>query len=267
MNIGLIGCGNIGKAIIGGIVKSGYMKPDSVIVSDHLKSNLDTVGKLYGVKTTLENREVAEKADILILSVKPNQSEEVIMEIRESVKASVIIVSVMAGKSVNTIMKGFARDIKVVRTMPNAPVLVDEGITAICSSDDVTEYEMKHVVEIFESLGKIEMIEEKQVDVATAITGSSPACVFMFIEAMADAGVAEGLPRYKAYNMAAQAVLGAARMVIETGRHPGELKDMVCSPGGTAIEAVATLEDRGMRSAVIQSMRICTAKSRKMSQE
>ncbi len=263
--IGFIGCGNMGKAMMGGVVNSKLISPENIIVSDGYQGSLDFVKNTYGVKTTMDNKEVAKNADILILSVKPNIYDTVIQEIKEFVKKNVIIVIIAAGKSVKNIEDAFEKDIKVVKTMPNTPALVGEGMSSICPNPKLSKEEMKDIVSIFESFGKVEMVEEKLMDAATATSGSSPAYVFMFIEAMADAAVLDGLPRDKAYKMAAQSVLGAAKMVLESKKHPGELKDMVCSPGGTTIEAVASLEESGLRSAVIKAMRKCTEKSIKMS--
>ena len=146
--------------------------------------------------------------------------------------------------------------------MPNTPALVGEGITAACYNDNVSRADLDKAVTILTSFGKCEVVPEHLMDVVTSVSGSSPAYVFMFIEAMADAAVADGMPRAQAYEFAAQAVLGSAKMVLETGKHPGELKDMVCSPGGTTIEAVRVLEEKGMRSAVFEAMKACTRKAR-----
>lgn len=261
MNIGIIGCGSIGKAIIGGIIRSEYIKPEYVIAADHFESNVQDMVNTYGVKGTCENRVLAEAADILILSVKPNQSDALIQEIKAFVKPGVIIVSVMAGKSVADIKASFGKDIKVVRTMPNTPALVNAGMTAICQAEDVTEQEMTVIKGIFDSFGETAFVPERLMDAVVGISGSSPAYAFIFIEAMADAGVRGGLSRKDAYRFASQSLLGAAKMVLETGKHPGELKDMVCSPGGTTIEAVAVLEAEGMRSAVVKAVEACIKKS------
>ena len=157
-----------------------------------------------------------------------------------------------------------AKKVKLVRCMPNTPALVGEGMTGVCCNEEVSDAEMQDVLKILESCGKAEMLPERLIDVVVSVSGSSPAYVFMFIEAMADAAVADGMPRAQAYRFAAQAVLGSAKMVLETGKHPGELKDMVCSPGGTTIEAVRVLEEKGMRSAVIEAMKACVKKGREM---
>ncbi len=263
--IGFIGAGNMGQAMAGGIVNSNLVSKDNIIMADLNEGSLEKAKEKYGIKVTTDNNEVAKSADILVLSVKPNLYPIVIKGIKDKVKEGGIIVTIAAGKALKATEEMFGKRIKIVRVMPNTPALVGEGMAAICPNDLVSKEEVKDVVNIFESFGKAEMVEEKLMDVVTSVSGSSPAYVYMFIEAMADAAVLDGMPRAKAYKFAAQAVLGSAKMVLETGMHPGALKDMVCSPGGTTIEAVATLEEKGLRSAVIKAMRDCTKKSQEMS--
>ena len=158
----------------------------------------------------------------------------------------------------------FGKEVKIVRVMPNTPALVGEGMSGLCCNEYVTEEEFDLVHKIFESFGKAEKITENLMDAVVGVSGSGPAYVYMFIEAMADAAVAQGLPRKQAYKFAAKAVMGSAKMVLETGKHPGELKDMVCSPAGTTIEAVKVLEAAGFRSALMEAMEVCAEKSRNM---
>ncbi|QEK12900.1 pyrroline-5-carboxylate reductase [Crassaminicella thermophila] len=263
--IGFIGCGNMGQAMIGGIIQANIFSSENILVGDVNEKSLEKAAEKYGIKTTTDNNEVAKIADILILSVKPNLYPVVIKQIKDEVKKDVIVVTIAAGKSIEGTEKMFKRKVKVVRVMPNTPALVGEGMSAVCANEAVTKEELDEIINIFESFGKTEIVNEKLMDVVTSVSGSSPAYVYMFIEAMGDAAVLDGMPRNKAYKMAAQAVLGAAKMVLETGMHPGVLKDMVCSPGGTTIEAVATLEEKGLRTAVISAMRSCTKKSIEMS--
>lgn len=264
--LGFIGNGNMGRAMMGGIIKAGIFAPENIIVSDINEKGLGAVKEEYGVKTTVDNKDVAELADIIILSVKPNLYPLIISGIKDNVKEDVLIVTIAAGRMIEDTEKEFGRKIKVVRVMPNTPALVGEGMSAICPSKSVTEEELSEIIDMFESFGKAEIISENLMDAVTSVSGSSPAYVYVFIEAMADAAVLDGIPRDKAYTMAAQAVLGSAKMVLETGMHPGALKDMVSSPGGTTIEAVATLEEKGFRNAVISAMRACTKKSEEMSE-
>jgi pyrroline-5-carboxylate reductase len=221
----------------------------------------------YGIKTTHDNKEAAKDSDILVLAVKPNMYSSVIEEIKSVVKEDVVIVTIAAGISISFIEKAFGRKIKVVRTMPNTPALVGEGVSAICHNDKITNEEQDEIVCIFKSFGTAELIDEKLMDAVPAVSGSSPAYVYMFIEALADGAVRDGIPRDKAYKMAAQAVLGAAKMVLETDVHPGKLKDNVCSPGGTTIEAVYTLEKNNFRGTVMEAMKACTDKTKEMSKK
>lgn len=175
-----------------------------------------------------------------------------------------IIITIAPGKTLSWLSEQFGKAVKIVRTMPNTPAMVGEGMTAACPNEHMTQEGIARVKEILESFSKVELVPEKLMDVVTAVSGSSPAYVYMFIEAMADAAVSGGMPRAQAYQFAAQAVLGSAKMVIDTGKHPGELKDMVCSPAGTTIGAVRTLEEKGFRSAVIEAMKVCEEISRSM---
>lgn len=266
-SIGFIGSGNMGNAIIGGIIESGLIMPSNIIASDIAQTTLDHLHKKYGISTTTDNLEVAKKVDVLFLAVKPNIYPLIIKEIKEVVKENIIIVVIAAGQSIEAVERLFGREIKVVRTMPNTPALVGEGMTGVCPNELLSQDEKDEILSIFNCIGKAEIVGEYLMDTVTAISGSSPAYVYMFIEAMADAAVAQGMPRGQAYKFAAQAVLGAAKMVVETGEHPGVLKDQVCSPGGTTIAAVCELEKKGMRDAVISAVNVCADKSKSMSQQ
>ena len=264
MKIGFIGGGNMGGAIIGGIVEGKVAESSDIYVYD---VNTDAVNKLkdqYGIQQVVIGQAAVNAADILFLCVKPNVLYSVIDEIKADVSENTLIISIAAGQSIDAIENAFGKEIKLIRVMPNTPALVGEGMSALSPNKNVTETELKTAVELFSSFGKAEVVPEKLMDVVTAVSGSSPAYVFMFIEAMADAAVMGGMPRQQAYTFAAQSVFGSAKMVLETGKHPGELKDMVCSPAGTTIEAVAVLEDMGLRSAVIEAMRACMEKSQSM---
>jgi pyrroline-5-carboxylate reductase len=263
--IGFIGCGNMGRAMIGGILNADLIIPSSIIVGDLNEISLVETAQTFGVKTTTDNNEVAKVSDIIILSVKPNLYPIVIEQIKDKVKDDVIIVTIAAGKDIKSTEEMFNRKLKIVRVMPNTPALVGEGMSAICPNDSVTKEDLAGITKIFESFGKAEIVNEKLMDVVTAVSGSSPAFVYMFIESMADAAVLNGMPRDKAYTFAAQAVLGSAKMVLDTGINPGALKDMVCSPGGTTIEGVAALEEEGFRNAVISAIRKTTQKSIELS--
>lgn len=262
--IGFIGAGNMGSAMIGGICKSTLVSPTQILVSAHSAATTEKIHNTYGVRTTLFNEEVAASSDILFLAIKPYHFADVLPTIASSLKKDCIIVSVAAGQSIAAIESLLSSDIKLVRAMPNTPALVGESMSALCCNAHVTEEELTFVKQLFECFGKAEIITESMMDTVIGVAGSSPAYVYMFIEAMADAAVADGMPRTMAYKFAAQSVLGAAKMVLETGKHPGELKDAVCSPGGTTIEAVAALENGGLRNTVITAQRACVQKSKDM---
>lgn len=262
MRIGFIGAGNMGKAIIGGIIKNGGN--DTLIVYDKSEEGLKAVCREPRAKRAESNSSVASESNILFLAVKPNVLYSVIDEIKDSVAEDTVVVSIAAGQSIEKIENAFGRKIKLIRVMPNTPALVGEGMAALCRNANTTDEEMRTVLEIFSGLGRAEEVAEYMMDAVTAVSGSAPAYIFMLIEAMADAAVMGGMPRDKAYTFAAQTVLGSAKMVLETGKHPGELKDMVCSPAGTTIEAVRVLEKEGFRGAVIEAMKACMDKSGKL---
>lgn len=262
--IGFIGCGNMAQAMIGGIVKSSLVSSEMVIASNPTDKNLNKVKEEYNIVITNDNKEVAKFSDIVILAVKPYKYFEVIDEIKPYLKKESVIVTIAAGITLDMMSNSLGEKAKVIRTMPNTPALVSEGMSALCANTSITKGELQDVINIFESFGKVEILEEKLMDVVPAVSGSSPAYVYMFIEALGDGAVLQGMPRDKAYKMAAQAVLGAAKMVLETGEHPGKLKDNVCSPGGTTIEAVYTLEKNNFRGTVISAMESCTDKAIEM---
>lgn len=263
MKTGFIGCGNMASAIIGGILSSGISTPEDLVASDSSPAARERIVKELNISSA-SNRETAMQSDILFLSVKPQFYPDVISEIADCVRPETVIVTIAPGKTLAWLREQFGRDLKIVRTMPNTPAMVKEGMTGVCPNAQVTEEDLARVMAILESFGKAEVVPEHLLDVVTSVSGSSPAYVFVLIEAMADGAVADGMPRAQAYKFAAQAVLGSARMVLETGRHPGELKDMVCSPGGTTMEAVRVLEEKGFRSAVIEAEKACVKKSRGM---
>lgn len=264
MKIGFIGCGNMGQAILSGMLDSGRVSARDIIVSDKTLESKINIQKKYNVAVAENNIEVVMIADIVFLAVKPQFYEEVLKEIKDALWEYKILVSIAPGKTLAWMEEVLGRPAKIVRTMPNTPCLVKEGMMGVCASQQVAKDELELVCGFCSGFSKTEMVPENLMDVVTAVSGSSPAYVFMFIEAMADAAVEGGMPRKQAYTFAAQAVLGSARMILETGKHPGELKDMVCSPGGTTIQAVRVLEEKGMRASVMDAMKACLDKSRNM---
>lgn len=262
--IGFIGCGNMGKAMLSGIIASNEIIKENILVSTKSIKSKENIEKEFKINVTLNNEDVVNFADILIFAIKPNMFKEVITEIKNKIKKETIIISIAAGISIENLEGLIGEGYKIVRTMPNTPALVREAISAICYNNNVEKEDLDKVINIFNMFGKCELLEEKYFHGFIALCGSSPAYVFMFIEAMADAAVKLGIPRNKAYKMAEQAILGSAKLALETEKHPGELKDMVCSPGGTTIEAVAELENGNFRSTIIKALEKCADKSKNM---
>lgn len=264
MKLGFIGTGNMASAIMGGIISQGVIKAEEIIGSDVSEVGRAKAKDMYGIHVTADNQEVVKVSDKVILSVKPQFYPSVIKEVKDCVKEGQIVITIAPGKTLEWLEEQFGKQVKLVRTMPNTPAMVGEGMTAVCANYYVSEAELDEVLQILGAFGKTEVVSEHLMDVVVSTSGSSPAYVFMMIEAMADAAVADGMARQQAYKFAAQAVLGSAKMVLEIGKHPGELKDMVCSPGGTTIEAVRVLEAKGFRSALIEAMKACAEMSKKM---
>lgn len=264
MKLGFIGTGNMASAIISGVIKNNIFLANEIIGSDLLASGREKVKEQFEINVTESNKEVAILSEIIVLSVKPQFYADVIAEIKDIVKEEQIVITIAPGKTLAWLEEQFGKPVKIVRTMPNTPAMVGAGMTAAVANQYMNEEEISYIKTILESFGRVEFVPERLMDVVVSTSGSSPAYVYMMIEAMADAAVSGGMPRAQAYQFAAQAVLGSARMVLETGLHPGELKDMVCSPGGSTIEAVRTLEALGFRSSIIEAMKVCEEKSKIM---
>lgn len=264
MKLGFIGTGNMASAIMGGIIGKKMISAEEIIGADLFAPGREKVKEQFGIQVTEKNQEVVEKAEVIILSVKPQFYEDVINQIKDCVKKEQIIITIAPGKTLAWLAEKFGKEVKIVRTMPNTPALVGAGMTAMCPNEHMEKEETEYVKRLLESFGRVEVVPERLMDVVVSVSGSSPAYVFMMIEAMADAAVSGGMPRAQAYQFAAQAVYGSAKMVLETGKHPGELKDMVCSPAGTTIEAVRTLEEMGFRSSIIEAMKVCEEVSRNL---
>lgn len=264
MKIGLIGLGNMAGAMIGGLLAKGYAKPEEICGSDANAAMAKKRAEEFGIHIAKDNRETAGQADYLILAVKPQFADDVIGEIRDAVKEGQVIISIMAGKSIEWMTEKFGQGKKLVRCMPNTAAMVGEAITAFSPNENVGKEELDAVKNILESFGKAEAVPERLMDSVVGVSGSAPAYVFMLIEAMADAAVEAGMPRQQAYTFAAQAVLGSAKLMLETGKHPGELKDMVCSPAGTTIAAVRVLEEQGLRGAVMDAVAAAVKRSKEL---
>ena len=260
--LGFIGCGNMAVAILDGIISSGVISLKNINVYD-ISSNAMEHVKSKGVNLAVNIKELCEKSDMILLAVKPNVAEEVLRSTEKLLEGKALL-SIVAGISSENLKKMVNSDVRILRIMPNTPAMVGEGATALCLDNTFSEEEKKAAVEIFESVGIVEWVAEKLIDAVTGLSGGGPAYAAMFIEALADGGVREGLSRSVAYRLAAQTVLGTGKMIIETGIHPGALKDMVSSPAGTTIEGVKALEKGGMRFSVLEAVAESTDKSRNL---
>jgi len=265
--IGFIGTGNIATAMIKSIISKQLINPLNVFVSDADTSKMTNLKAEIGVNALVNNRQLIMEAKIVFLTIKPNVYETVLEEISDLLSKDHVLVSVAAGITTELIKIKTRNICKIVRTMPNIACLVGEGMTALCNNhglDDAQLYNIKHILSAF---GKVEEVDERLLDAVTAVSGSSPAFVFMFIEALADGGVLMGIPREQAYRLAAQSVLGSAKLFMESNKHPAELKDMVCTPGGTTIQGIHSLELNGFRGVVMDAIQVTTLKSLRMTNE
>ncbi|MBW7981117.1 pyrroline-5-carboxylate reductase [Enterobacillus tribolii] len=263
--IGFIGCGNMGKAILGGLIASGLVPAQHIRVYNRSADSVAAIVREYGVRGAADASEAARDSDVIIIGVKPAGVTGVLKQISGVLRPETIVISIAAGVTLETLQGALPERQKAVRVMPNTPALVNAGMSSITPNEYLTQDDTENVVRLFSSFGKAEVVPESLIHAVVGVSGSAPAYVFMFIEAMADAAVLGGMPRAQAYEFAAQAVLGSAKMVLESGKHPGALKDMVCSPGGTTIEAVKVLEEQGLRAAVINAIQHCMQKSEVMS--
>lgn len=254
--IGFIGMGNMGYAILKGLLKV-YDK-EEIIFTDVNRERCGQVSKETGVASAADNAQCAVSAKYIVLAVKPQFFAPVLSDIAGILTKEHIIISIAPGITVDSLKEKLGADKRIVRAMPNTPALLGEGMTGVCYEPSLFDAEEQETIKaFFESFGKMQIVEERLMNAVVCVSGSSPAYVYMFIEALADSAVKYGLPRDAAYKMAAQAVVGSARMVLETGEHPGALKDKVCSPGGTTIAAVSALEEHGFRNAVIKASDAC----------
>lgn len=264
MKIGFIGLGNMATAMIGGIIGKGLYRSADIIGSAKTAETAKRVADQYGIETYTDNKKVAAGADVIVLAVKPVFLPEVIAEIKDLTDQNKLVISIAAGKSIEWLEGQFGKSLRLVRCMPNTPALVGEACTCVCLKSDTAEADSALVLRLMESFGKASVLPERLIDAFTGVAGSSPAYVFLFLEALADAAVCAGIPRAQAYEFAAQSVLGSAKLMLETGMHPAQLKDMVCSPGGTTIEAVKVLEEKGLRAAVLDAVSACVDKSKSL---
>lgn len=264
--LGLIGAGNMGSAILRGMLDANYIKASQVVVCDTSRRRMEELSEEVPSATYCDSAiDLVSQCDMIILAVKPHYIQGVLDEVREALDGKAII-SIAAGWTVSMLADALdGTTATYLRVMPNTPSMVGEGMTALCDDTTFSKDDFSFAKGIFDAVGRTVIMPERLFDGVIAISGSSPAYIFMLIEAMADAGVREGIPRACAYEMAAQSVLGSALMVLSSGTHPASLKDAVCSPGGTTIEAVEELERKGFRAAIMDAMGVCAEKSRQMS--
>lgn len=267
IKVGFIGTGNMGTPLVKGVIKSGVAMPDDIYVYDADQSKAEFLARETGVRVATGNIELVTECNYVVLAIKPVYINKVLEEIRDSFTPDKILISIAVGITSATLKSILGEDRKVVRTMPNLPILVGEGMTLLCFDNLIGASEKATVKRLFEGSGMVEELEERLMSQVTSLTGSSPAYVFMMIEAMADGAVEQGIPRKIAYKLASQALLGSAKMVLETGVHPGELKDQVCSPAGTTIEAVMSLEENGFRYTIMKAMKECTKRAIEIGKE
>jgi pyrroline-5-carboxylate reductase len=263
-SIGFIGPGNMAEAIIRGLIRGGHVAPARVAAAGPRKERLDELARAYGIETTTDNRELAQRCGIVVLSVKPQIVDKVLREIGDQLRDGVLVISICAGIDTSTIEENVAPGVRVVRAMPNTPALVGAGATAIAPGRLASETDLATARALFDAVGVTVTLDESQLDAVTGLSGSGPAYIFLILEALADAGVKVGLSRRNAQRLAAQTVMGSAKLLLETDEHPGRLKDMVTSPGGTAIAGLHTLEEGGLRTTLINAVETATKRAREL---
>ena len=262
--IGFIGAGNMAEAMIRGLVRGNHVAPDKIMASAPRAERLAELNQTYGIHVTPHNRDVVAHARLIVLSVKPQIADKILREIGEHVAPDTLLVSICAGVSTEAIEGNVGEAVRVIRAMPNTPALVGAGATAIAAGARASEADMATARALFDAVGITVALEEVHLDAVTGLSGSGPAYIFLILEALADAGVKVGLSRRNAQRLAAQTVMGSAKMLLETDEHPGKLKDMVTSPGGTAIAGLHTLEEGGLRTTLINAVETATKRSREL---
>ena len=269
----VLGAGNIGRAILGGLVRGGDIPVERLRATRRSAAGLDELReRLPGVAVTSDNVAAVQGATVVLVSVKPQNALALFAEIGPHVAPGTLVLTTLAGVTTDTTARALGPrapgdDVPVVRAMPNTPALVDEAATALSPGVHATEAHLALARTVFEAVGHVEIVDESLMDAVTGLSGSGPAYVFMVIEALTDAGVKQGLPRTVAAKLSAQTVLGAARLALDTGRHPAILRDEVTTPGGTTIAAVAELERHGLRTMLIDAVAMATARSRELGQQ
>ena len=262
--IGFLGAGNMAEAMIRGLVRGNHVAADHIAASAPRTDRLDELRAAYGIDVTTQNREVVQRCGLIVLSVKPQIVDKVLREVGDLLKPGTLLISIAAGIDTETLEEAVADGVHVVRAMPNTPALVGAGATAISAGKHASETDLATARALFDAVGITVELEESHLDAVTGLSGSGPAYIFLILEALADAGVKVGLSRRNAQRLAAQTVMGSAKLLLETDEHPGKLKDMVTSPGGTAIAGLHTLELGGLRTTLINAVEAATLRSREL---
>lgn len=265
--IAFIGAGNMAEALIKGLLRAGTARPDSLLATGRREERLDPLRRTYGVRTTLDNVAAVREADVVVLAVKPQALDKLLIQVAPAADQKKLFISVAAGVPISVMERRLGQGVRLIRTMPNTPSLVGMGACALAPGEHASEEDMAVASRIFQSVGITTVVEENLLDAVTGLSGSGPAYIFLIIEALSDAGVKVGLPRYTAQKLAAQTVLGSAQLLLETNAHPGQLKDQVTSPGGTAIAGLHTLEAGGLRTTLINAVEAATRRSRELGEQ
>jgi pyrroline-5-carboxylate reductase len=262
--IAFLGAGNMAEALVKGLLRAGVAMPAEILCTDRRLDRLADLAKRYGIRTSPDNRAAAAEAAIVVLSVKPQVMNKLLAEIAPALDGSKLVVSIAAGVPLAAIERRVGHGVRLIRTMPNTPALVGAGATAVSPGEHATDADLAQARALFDAVGRSVIVDEPLLDAVTGLSGSGPAYIFLVIEALADAGVKVGLDRRTAQDLAAQTVLGSAQLLIETGEHPGRLKDQVTSPGGTAIAGLHTLEAGGLRTTLMNAVEAATKRSHEL---
>jgi pyrroline-5-carboxylate reductase len=262
--IAFIGAGNMAEALVKGLLHAHVAEPREIVCADRRDERGPELIQRYGVHFTASNVDAVRRADIVVLSVKPQIMRKVLEEIAPVLDERKLVISIAAGVPIAAIERKVGHGVRIIRTMPNTPALVGAGATALVAGEHATADDLRQARALFDAIGRSVVVDEPLLDAVTGLSGSGPAYIFLVIEALSDAGVKVGLPRTTAQDLAAQTVLGSAKLLLETGEHPGRLKDQVTSPGGTAIAGLHTLEAGGLRTTLMNAVEAATRRSREL---
>lgn len=267
MTLGTIGCGNMSKAILGGAISSNSLPAEHILIKSSTEASTQATANLLGVTACFDLDKLVVSSDVIIIGVKPGVVAEVLSAVKASgkVTANTVFISIVAGLSLSTLESQLPAGTKIIRTMPNTPTLVGEGMIAYTPNSHCDAKDEETLKKLLSSAASLAKVPEAHMNAVTGLSGSGPAYVYTFIEALADGAVKEGLPRAQALELAAKTVLGSAKMVLETGTHPAQLRDNVASPGGTTIAGIAALEENGFRNATIQAVASSAKRSKELS--